>query len=564
MLRNKLVRSDGSIIDSSVILSCEYTEDVNSGENLTVGDVTASEINVSIMSTDLVEQDEVLTYYIIEDDVETRIGVFNVDKPTVASRTSVKFSAYDNIAKTEKIFSDWLRENQSLFPMTLAELATYACGYCGLTLATAEFPMSDIEINAFYADGIRCRQILSWVSAAAGRFVRANSNGDIEFAWYTAATDIIIAPNSDFAVDFQYDNDGNVSVTGDAVTLSDDGEGNVDVFIPGVSVMANDGEVLIEAAGTQLPYKSGGLSYETYATAPIERVQIKQSDDDLGVIYPSDADGNCFTISGNMLLATCSTEDITSVAATLYEQLCTISYVPAKVSMYRTIAVRSGNIVRIRDTHGTEITTYVMKVSINGSGTNIESSGNKSYETNAAVASEKYTNVLGRLLEIQKTIDGLRVANSDLAGKVGTLELSTEEFKTSVSNTYITADAFGEYQTTVSTKFTETDNSFEMKFDQRIDEVSSDSQDKYKELSSYIRFEDGNIILGKSGSEFLPIIKNDRISFVKNTTNYPELAWFEDDLLHVADGEFTTQLRIGKFGFKPGANGNLSFKKVVT
>ena len=37
MLRNKLVRSDGSIIDSSVIISCEFTEEVNRSEERRVG-----------------------------------------------------------------------------------------------------------------------------------------------------------------------------------------------------------------------------------------------------------------------------------------------------------------------------------------------------------------------------------------------------------------------------------------------------------------------------------------------------------------------------------------------
>ena len=94
MLRNKLVRSDGSIIDSSVIISCEFTEEVNSSTNLSVGDVTSSEITVEILSTDAIQQDDVITYYVIEDGVETKIGVFNAEKPTVATRTSMRFSAY--------------------------------------------------------------------------------------------------------------------------------------------------------------------------------------------------------------------------------------------------------------------------------------------------------------------------------------------------------------------------------------------------------------------------------------------------------------------------------------
>ena len=184
MLRNKLVRSDGSIIDSSVIISCEFTEEVNCNTNLTVGDVTAAEISVEMLTTGDVQQNEVLTYYVIEDGVETKIGVFNVEKPTMATRTTMKFSAYDNLVKTEKVFSDWLRDNRNLFPMTLLTLVQYACSYCGVTLATTDFPQWGLSVNGFYADDITCRQIISWAAAIAGRFVRANADGELEFDWY--------------------------------------------------------------------------------------------------------------------------------------------------------------------------------------------------------------------------------------------------------------------------------------------------------------------------------------------------------------------------------------------
>ena len=566
MLRNKLVRSDGSIIDSSVIISCEYTEEVNSSENLSVGDVTSSEINLEILSTDMVEQGEVLNYYVIEDGVEKHIGVFNAERPTVASRTTIKFSAYDNIVKSEKIFSEWLRSNQSLFPMTLGDLVTYACEYCGLTLDSAAFPQSEIEINAFYADNITCRQILAWAAAMAGRFVRAKSNGAIEFAWYVDATNYTIAPNAVGAantVTATDDGAGNVNIVTDQAMITDDGAGNVEIEMPSVKVLYSNGVVSL-AAELTIPYKHGGLSYEAYATDVIERVQIKQSDDDVGVVYPGDITGNCFVISGNMLLATCSTEDITTVATRLYNQLHTISYVPTKVALPRTMVVRAGDIINIRDPNGTVITTYVMKVAVTPSGTSAESTGNKSYDTNAAVSSEKYANLVGKMLEIKKTIDGLEVTNKDLAGKVGSLELSTSEFKTYVGETFVSGDEFGAYKESVSTQFSQTKDSFEMKFEstsEAISDVDKDLQEKYNERTSYIRFENGNIVLGRSGSDITLVQTNDRISFMQNGR---EVAYIANDNMYITQGEFLTQLRIGKFGFTPGVNGNLSFKKVVS
>jgi hypothetical protein len=569
MLRNKLVRSDGSIIDSSVIISCEYTEEVNSSENLSVGDVTSSEINLEMLSTDMVEQGEVLTYYIIEDGVEERIGVFNAERPTVASRTSVKFSAFDNIVKSEKIFSDWLRENQALFPMTLLELVTYACTYCGLTLATTDLPQSTLAVKAFYADGITCRQILSWAAAIAGRFVRANSAGAIEFAWYADTSSITIAPaasSGTVALEVADDGKGNVTIEGENAAVTDDGEGNVSVEIPSVTAIARDGAVSLVSAAA-LPYKQRGLTYEAYSTDLIERVQIKQSDDDMGVIYPDSASGNCFTISGNMILGTCTQEVISSVAESLYQQLSTISYVPAKVSLFRTGAIRAGDIISVVVPNGNVFTTYVMKVVISPSGTRVESTGDKSYDTSAAVASEKFSNLTGKILGLKKSIDGLEIRNEDLAGKIGSLELNTEEFKTHVVGTYVSEDEFGDYKTTVSTQFQQTAESFEMKFQSNstaISDVNKDLREKYDERVSYIRFEDGTIILGRSDSDILLIQRNNRISFVRNVKDLPEVAWFANDVLHVTQGEFLSELRVGKFAFTPGVGGNLSFKKVVT
>ena len=110
MLRNKLVRSDGSVIDSSVIISCEFSEEVNNDTNLSVGDVTSAELDVEILSTVRIEPDEMLTYYVIEDGVETLIGQFKVEKPTIASRTTMRFTAYDNVVKSEKVFALWFHK----------------------------------------------------------------------------------------------------------------------------------------------------------------------------------------------------------------------------------------------------------------------------------------------------------------------------------------------------------------------------------------------------------------------------------------------------------------------
>jgi hypothetical protein len=78
------------------------------------------------------------------------------------------------------------------------------------------------------------------------------------------------------------------------------------------------------------------------------------------------------------------------------------------------------------------MTTYVMKVTVSPSGTTINSTGDKSYGSSAAVSSQKYSNLTGKVLELTQNIDGLKVANKSLDGRMGSLELDTSGIKADV------------------------------------------------------------------------------------------------------------------------------------
>ena len=600
MLRNKLVRSDGSIIDSSVILSCEFSEEVNSDNNLTVGDVTSSELIVELLSTVTVYQDEMLTYYIIEDDVETLIGEFQVEKPTIASRTSVKFSAYDNIIKTEQLFSDWLILNQGLFPMPLVDLVQYACAYCGVELATTDFPNANISVGAFHRDDITCRQVLSWAGAIAGRFIRANQYGEIEFAWYTEVDGIICTPSASAymaQLNITDDGDGNISIESDAIEVDDDGYGNVNMLIPGVTALNTDGDVHI-VPDNVIPYFLNGISYESYATDTVERVRINHSESDVGIVFPPDAAGNCFTVFGNLILGACSLADVSVVAASLYNTIKEVTYTPAKIHVPRTVRVRAGDIVRLHVPSGDILKTYAMRVSITASGTNIESSGDKSYSTNAAVSNARYSNLTGRVMEVTQTADEVSVKNTDLEGRVAQMSVTIQGLESTVldtmkdvnalredtisqvtssiqtakelintaTETLVTQKGLEEYASTVTSQFTQSANEVELKFtaqESRIDEIDGDLQAKYEERTKYIRFVDGNIVLGKDGNNVVLTIENDRISFKQNGYEVAYMAANDSyKKLYIVDGEFLGNLQVGKFALLPRESGNLSFKKV--
>lgn len=382
MVRNKFIRSDGSVIDSSVIVSCKYSDQTNSSNNLTVGDATASSVEIELRNPDIpISKGESLVYYQIEDDDETLVGTFYAEAPTILTKNTCRVIAYDGIAKLSVDFSEWLSNNQALFPMTVRQLAQYACDIAGVTFTRDTFDNEDINIPAFYAQGVTARQIISWAAQVAGKFVRCGTLGIIEFAWYSAS-EITISANS----------------------------------------------------GADLIYFQDRLVAQNYQTDTIDRVQFKQEANDVGVIYPPDASGNTFSISNNGLAALLDSSTISDIAKSLYEKLRYITYTPLEVLVKRTGIVRAGDIISVVDADGNSVSTYVMSVYLDSSGTLITSTGDKSYGDKAAVSSEQFKDIPGKILTLQKSVDGLKIENADTSGKLANLSLDVNGLKTQVSN----------------------------------------------------------------------------------------------------------------------------------
>ena len=114
----------------------------------------------------------------------------------------------------------------------------------------------------------------------------------------------------------------------------------------------------------------------------------------------------------------------------------------------------------------------------------------------------------------------------------------------------------------VSTRVTQTAEDVEIRFNefsQDMDAVVAGQDAQFQEISKYIRFIDGNIVLGEEGNTLTLQIANNKISFLDAGA---EVAYFSNNKLYVTDGEFLHSLQLGNFAFMPRSNGNLSFKKV--
>ena len=139
------------------------------------------------------------------------------------------------------------------------------------------------------------------------------------------------------------------------------------------------------------------------------------------------------------------------------------------------------------------------------------------------------------------------------------IQQTSEALTLEVSEQYATQD---ELKEAITTTMTQLADSFEFLFEElktTVDENDIEARSQFTEIKKYIRFEDGNIILGESGNEITLRIENDKISFLDGGA---EVAYFSNKQLTVKDASFLNSMRIGSFAFIPRDNGNLSLVKV--
>ena len=356
---------------------------VNAGQEFAIGSAYSDYIEAEIWADPggslQITAGDVLTYYRLDDaGSRTKVGIFYAEKPTRTKRNSYKVTAYDTMSKLDADFSGWLRANQAQFPKTIWQLVQLACQRAGVTLAGISLPINgSYSVQAFYADDLTCRQIISWAAEAAGCYAHMNADGKLQFLTYT-------------------DKRSTAKITPDG-------------------------------ASNSTAYYADSLSYEDYTVKAIEKVQIRQSDSDVGVIYPDSTTAtNTYAVQGNLLLTTGTEANLKTVAQNLYNVLKSVTYTPCKVSVPSGSGLACGQIVHVKDARGREFDTYLMSATISSGKASFESVGSASRESSSAVNSQSYKNLTGKMLEIKTSVDGLTVTASELSGNYSELKQTVD------------------------------------------------------------------------------------------------------------------------------------------
>lgn len=142
------------------------------------------------------------------------------------------------------------------------------------------------------------------------------------------------------------------------------------------------------------------------------------------------------------------------------------------------------------------------------------------------------------------------------------MERTAQELVSQMSATYTSTSSFEEYKEAISTQFMQSASAFSLQFDKLVSQITTlngATNQQFSEIHKYIRFEDGNIILGRSDSPLTLRIQSDRISFILDNV---EIAYFSSGRLYVDNLEAITTLTVGNFAWIPRSNGNLSLKMI--
>lgn len=454
-MTTKIIRGDG-VTELAGVKSCTFTEKVNAEINLRPGCVSAAQIDVEVFGpqSGAVAVGEELTYYQVDSEGnETLIGVFYA-RPSVPSKTTYKFTAYDAAAKLDVDFSERLYSIAADFPMTVYDLVSEACSVAGVTLGSASWPLSTLTVNEFYSPAVTCREILSWATEIACCFVKCNTAGELVFDWYESDSAHKIYPSSGAS-------------------------GGV----------------------TFVPYRENGLDYENYDVAAIQFVAVRPIDTEgVAYVYPSsyqditatdplsdgnvtladlvavdDGDGNItistninitddgsgnltirnsgegtggntLVIADNLLLCDATQATMTSVAQNVYDRMIALgTYRPASVELFNfDNPFRAGDIVAVEDIQGVAFNTLVMEMTTSNSGAEISSTGEREQSDAPQTTAGRLARLGENVVRIKNlVVDSLTAITARIDNLFAENILCTNKFEVNNGVYYLTQDTDG-------------------------------------------------------------------------------------------------------------------------
>lgn len=529
-------------------------------------------------------------------------GYFTVDEAVFSSST-VTITALDNMYKFDKPY----KKSELQYPATLFNILKDVCNCCNVLLSTQRFLNDNYIVETRPQDEkTTFREIVSWISQLSGNFAKIDYNGSLKLFWYDYSNFetnnyALIERIKSYEIAIE-----NITVTGvQIIPINEEetpylsGEEGYIISIEN-NPLAQSG---IEGLAYSLGQKLNGFTFRPFKAESLSNPAIESGD----IVLIKDRKGNSYRsfissisyIFGSFETYTADAETPNNKESTRFSA-STKAIQAAKTEVHKQISIYDLNVQQMSNLMANAMGIYetvekqddgsiicyahdkptldesqiiwrktreAFSVSYDGGQTwhGMTAEGNivaqvltviginadwiKTGAIKAENISEEYK---------QSVTDEIETSSEKLTQS---FQVADNELLSQISKTYTNSNEFSEYKETVSTQFSQTNKDWTFQFQnitQEFTDFSGETQENFSEITKYIRFVDGNIILGTVDSELILKISNGRISFMENEI---EVAYISNGKLYITDGEFISTLQLGKFVFEPRANGNLSFYK---
>ena len=280
---------------------CAWTELYNREEDFEVGEAVSSTFSVTLENSDGHLNNFVFgrckvyaNLYDSDNDewISIPMGVYIMNMPVKRRVSPIQATAYDQMVLFDKDAADWWDALDFTNGLTLSDILTSLATYCGVSVKNASSITNgtySYTEKPFDASEMTCRDVLAWIAGAAAGNARFGRNGYLEIKQFGAV---------DYSIDY---------TTSPTICLEYD--------------------------------------VAEYSTPVITRLQVAQSDSDIGAIIGND-DTTSYRMIGNGFMRGESVASVVERATPIYNALVGIgTFSPIQTRVYADITVESGDII---------------------------------------------------------------------------------------------------------------------------------------------------------------------------------------------------------------------------
>lgn len=508
---------NGQEVTGEHIINMELTETLSSGPNIEMGETCSAklEINMRMPETAIgLHGAEILAYsgLTLSEGIEwIPLGKFFVSKiDTKTNYAKIKITAFDGMSRLQEPYIATITEWPALIQSVAEDICTQAIVELDEDI---DWPEYTIPAGAFEEE-FTCQQMIGYIAGMMGKNARFNREGKLTFAWY-APVDYSISRETIYQNGFE-------QITAEPISLS--------------AILTGTEEDTISAGeGRAIAFSNPFITQE--------------------------------------------------IADNIADELGTFTYVPAKAKWRGNPVLEVGDVVTVEDSNGlpcdVPITTQTMHLK-GGLLCELKAHGTSETENRISkaptevklrrmyagltaafqAATQKMSGALGGYFIIET--DELGFPSGWIIADTPTITPYTKLWRMNSAGLAWSGNGGATYSNiaiTMDGQISANAITVGSLSAERIAVENYGGEDEVT-LQSYIRFEDGAIILGKADNEMAMKIVNDRVSIISGlgTPGEKTVAYFSNNSLEIVDVE---RVRFGSFGFVPRANGNLSFTKVV-